>query len=61
MSHRQTLIYTVSFGYLMDAVESVAQDDALFRDVYRYNPFCTEVLNRAEMVLQRIAATLRSA
>lgn len=42
----RTSIDTISFGFLMDAVESVAHDDALFRDVFRYNPYCAEVLQR---------------
>lgn len=42
----RTAIDTVSFGFLMDAVESVAHDEALFRDVYKYNPYCEEVLSK---------------
>lgn len=42
----RTDIDTVSFGFLMDAVESVKHDEALFRDVYRFNPYCKEVLAR---------------
>ena len=44
----RTSIDTISFGFLMDAVESVAHDEALFRDVFRYNPYCAEVLKRFE-------------
>ena len=44
----RTQIDTVSFGYLMDAVESVKHDTQLFQDVYRFNPFCEEVLKRFE-------------
>lgn len=40
----RTEIDTVSFGYLMDAVESVKYDEALFRDVFRFNPYCADVL-----------------
>ena len=40
----RTEIDTVSFGFLMDAVESVKHDEALFRDVFRFNPYCGEVL-----------------
>jgi prephenate dehydrogenase len=39
-------IDTVSFGYLMDAVDSVRHDSALFKDVYTYNPYCKETLTR---------------
>lgn len=42
----RTDIDTVSFGYLMDAVESVRHDEKLFQDVYRYNPYCKDVLAR---------------
>jgi len=39
-------IDTVSFGYLMDAVESVRHDGDLFRDVFNFNPYCKDVLAR---------------
>jgi prephenate dehydrogenase len=42
----RTTIDTVSFGYLMDAVESVRSDTALFTDVYKYNPYCQHTINR---------------
>jgi prephenate dehydrogenase len=42
----RTDIDTVSFGGLMDAVESVRHDTELFKDVFRYNPYCKEVLRR---------------
>jgi prephenate dehydrogenase len=42
----RTEIDTVSFGYLMDAVESVRHDGKLFKDVYEFNPFCKEILER---------------
>jgi len=42
----RTEIDTVSFGYLMDAVESVKKDTQLFQDVFRFNPYCAEVLSR---------------
>ena len=42
----RTEIDTVSFGYLMDAVESVKNDGPLFRDVFAFNPYCKEVLER---------------
>ncbi len=54
----RTAVDTVSFGFLMDAVESVAHDDALFRDVYKYNPYCKEVLARFEKAEGDIKATL---
>jgi len=42
----RTEIDTVSFGFLMDAVESVRYDTKLFRDVFAYVPECTKVLER---------------
>ncbi len=43
---QRTAIDTPSFGFLMDAVESVRGDEALFKDVFRFNPFCRPVLDR---------------
>lgn len=40
---KRTPIDSVSFGYLMDAVESVQNDERLFHDVYRFNPYCQAV------------------
>lgn len=42
-------IDTISFGFLMHAVESVKHDTELFRDVYTYNPHCRKVLERFEI------------
>ncbi|OGG59732.1 hypothetical protein A2765_04045 [Candidatus Kaiserbacteria bacterium RIFCSPHIGHO2_01_FULL_56_24] len=56
----RTSIDTISFGFLMDAAESVAHDDALFRDVFRYNPYCKDVLARFEAVENRIADSLQA-
>lgn len=39
-------IDTVSFGYLMDAVDSVRDDTKLFIDVNRFNPYCRDVVRR---------------
>ncbi len=55
----RTAIDTVSFGYLMDAVESVKHDTALFKDVYRFNPFCEEVLKRFESAEGEVHALLK--
>jgi prephenate dehydrogenase len=54
----RTSIDTISFGFLMDAAESVAHDDALFRDVFTYNPYCKEVLTRFEAIERQIAESL---
>ncbi|MEK7480144.1 MAG: prephenate dehydrogenase/arogenate dehydrogenase family protein [Patescibacteria group bacterium] len=43
---KRTEVDTVSFGYLMDAVESVKNDAELFRDVFRFDPYCADVLGR---------------
>ena len=50
----RTSIDTVSFGFLMDAVESVKNDTALFTDVYHFNPFCQEVLTRFTLAEQEV-------
>lgn len=42
----RTDIDTVSFGYLMDAVDSVRHDSKLFSDVVRFNPYCRKVIAR---------------
>lgn len=42
----RTDIDTVSFGYLMDAVDSVRHDGQLFSEVCRYNPYCQQVIER---------------
>ncbi len=56
--HR-TDLDTLSFGYLMDVVESVAHDDELFHDVFKYNPYCKEVLARFEKAEQATAQSLK--
>lgn len=42
----RTDIDTVSFGYLMDAVDSVRHDGRLFEEVCRFNPYCRQVIKR---------------
>jgi len=54
----RTSIDTISFGFLMDAAESVWHDDALFHDVFKYNPYCREVLKRFEDTERTIASSL---
>jgi prephenate dehydratase len=53
-------IDTVSFGFLMDAVESVKNDEALFRDVFRFNPYCKDILNRIEKAEKEVRGLLES-
>lgn len=55
----RTVIDTVSFGYLMDAMESVHQDTELFKDVFAYNPFCEEVLRRFEGAEKQVQNLLK--
>jgi prephenate dehydrogenase len=50
----RTVIDTVSFGFLMDAVESVQYDTALFADVATYNPYCTDVIERFSRALEEV-------
>jgi prephenate dehydrogenase len=54
----RTNIDTVSFGFLMDAVESVQNDTELFKDVYTYNPYCKEVIARSEQAEQAVEQLL---
>ena len=56
----RTEIDTVSFGYLMDAVESVKHDTELFQDVFRYNPYCRQVLERFGVAEQAVQALLEA-
>ena len=42
----RTEIDTLSFQFLMDAVESVKDDKKLFADVYAFNPYCKAVAER---------------
>lgn len=55
----RTVIDTVSFGYLMDAMESVHQDTELFKDVFAYNPFCRGVLERFEEAENQVQNLLK--
>lgn len=55
----RTEIDTVSFGYLMDAVESVKHDEALFRDVFRFNPYCKEVLEKFGIAQEEVRGMLK--
>ena len=54
----RTAIDTPSFGFLMDAVESVRRDKELFKDVYRYNPYCKEALERFKTSLREVEESL---
>lgn len=50
----RTEIDTLSFQFLMDAVESVKDDKQLFADVYRFNPYCKEVAERFHKAQQAV-------
>jgi len=56
---KRTDIDTVSFGYLMDAVESVRRDEKLFRDVFRFNPYCKDVLARFKEAEEKVRGLLQ--
>lgn len=55
---QRTEIDTVSFGHLMDAMESVRHDTGLFADVYRFNPYCRDVLERFSVSEAEVRALL---
>ena len=46
---KRTNMDTVSFGWIMNAVESVQHDQELFKDVYKYNPHCKEIIKRFDI------------
>jgi prephenate dehydrogenase len=50
-NYRRTEIDTLSFSYLMDAVESLQNDQELFKEVYQYNHHCKEVVNNLSQSL----------
>ncbi|HMR54526.1 prephenate dehydrogenase/arogenate dehydrogenase family protein, partial [Amaricoccus sp.] len=52
--YRRTEIDTVSFGFLMDAVESVQNDTELFQDVFRFNPYCQKVIDQIDTAEQQV-------
>ncbi len=54
----RTDIDTLSFGFLMDAVESVKSDTELFRDVFAFNPYCEEIIARFEKAEAEVHALL---
>ncbi len=54
----RTDIDTLSFGYLMDAVESVRGDTELFRDVFAFNPYCEDIIRRFETAEGEVHALL---
>jgi prephenate dehydrogenase len=55
----RTTIDTVSFGFLMDAVESVRDDTALFADVFAYNQYCQATIDRLRVATNAVQAELQ--
>lgn len=55
----RTTIDTLSFQFLMDAVESVKDDKALFQDVYRFNPYCKDVAKRLHEAQEKVFEDLQ--
>ena len=55
----RTEIDTASFKFLMNAVESVKNDTALFKDVFRFDPYCEKTLTKLEYAEAKIHALLR--
>lgn len=55
----RTEIDTVSFGFLMSAVESVRADKQLFEDVYKFNPHCKEILARFSDAEVKVRSALK--
>lgn len=54
----RTDIDTVSFGFLMDAVDAVRRDSQLFSDVFRFNPHCRAVVRRFDASERAVKETL---
>ena len=55
----RTAIDTPSYHALLQAVESVKNDYQLFRDVYRFNPYCKVVADRFHQAETRLWETLQ--
>jgi len=56
--YQRTDIDTVSFGFLMNAVESVQGDKDLFKDVYKYNRFAKKVVKNLGEASKKILKEL---
>tara|TARA_B100000508_G_scaffold140255_2_gene140694 strand:- start:541 stop:1269 length:729 start_codon:yes stop_codon:yes gene_type:complete len=56
---KRTEMDTVSFNFLMDAVESVKDDKKLFEDVYRFNPHCKKVADRLHKAQEKVFNALQ--
>lgn len=56
---KRTNMDTLSFQFLMDAVESVIDDTELFEDVYRHNPYCHEVARKLHQASDEVYESLQ--
>ena len=56
----RTPIDTPSYHALLQAVESVKNDYQLFRDVYRFNPYCKQVADRFHHAETKLWQSLES-
>jgi prephenate dehydrogenase len=54
----RTDIDTVSFGYLMDAVDAVRHDTQLFGEVFRFNPYCADLVRRFDRSERAVRAEI---
>ncbi len=57
---KRTPIDSVSFGYLMNAVESVQNDEKLFHDVYEFNPYCKNAAESFHKAQEVVFSRLKS-
>jgi prephenate dehydrogenase len=48
----------LSFQYLIDAIESVKDDEKLFKNIYRYNPYCKEVIDKFHVAQEQVEGQL---
>lgn len=55
----RTDIDTLSFQFLMDAVDSVRDDEELFADVYRFNPYCKAAAERFHVAQEKVYQSLQ--
>lgn len=56
---KRTNMDTLSFQFLMDAVESVIDDAELFQDVYRHNPYCKDTAKRIHEASEQVFEELQ--
>lgn len=54
----RTELDTLSFQWLMDAVESIKDDKQLFKDVYNYNPYCKAAAEKLHAAQEEVYSDL---